>query len=72
MSQPHILGFKMSENAFLFFAIHHLCKLMSDVPDHVLKIKYDVMELPAAAYTMIKSICFSTSYMLYIFLLSCH
>lgn len=42
---------------------------MPDAPNHILKIKYDVMERPAVIY-MTKFICISTSYtlhMLYIF-----
>lgn len=40
-----ILQFKMSYNTFeTFFVIDQLRKLMSHPPNHVLKIKYDVME----------------------------
>lgn len=42
---------------------------MTDTPNHVLKIEYDVIELPTVKY-MIKYICYSTSHilsMVYIF-----
>lgn len=50
----------MSYDESVGYAIDQLHMLMSDAPNHILKIKYDVMEHPAVMH-MIKYTCFSIS-----------
>ncbi len=62
MFQPHtvILQFKISKNAFAFFAIDQFYKLTPNCPSHVIQITHDVMEFPAAEYK-----CWASSIMVF-------